>query len=246
MALLLRDSLARLFDSRTAWLWLFIEPLFHMAYLLFIFTTIRVHSIGGTHIAIWILTGLLTFFFFSRTSAQLTHAIDANRALFAYRQIKPIDTLFIRGVVEALLLLVISVAMFSGLSIFVNLSWPSDPLGILMAWCCAWMLGLCWGLVLSAASELLPDMGHLLKLLNMPLYFLSSVMFPIASIPPAFQQVLLLNPMVHCIEQARLSLNDNYHAVIGLDMGFAWMTVLTVGLLGLALQRVYAHKLVAV
>ncbi len=245
-ALLLRESVSRLFDSRTAWLWLFLEPLFHMAYLVFIFTAIRVNTVGGTHTAVWILMGLLAYFYFNRTSNQLASGINAHRALFAYRQIKPIDPLLVRAVLEAVLLLVVSVVMFAGLSVFIEMSWPSDPLGVLIAWCAAWVLGVAWGLLLSVATELLPDLGRVLMLFQMPLYFLSGVMFPIASAPAWIQEVLLLNPLVHCIEQARLGLNDNYHAVAGLDPAYPWAVAICLGLLGLALQRVYAHKLVAV
>ena len=53
-ALFLREALARLFSSRGAWAWLLLEPIFHIAYLVIIFTMIRVHSVSGFDTGLWI------------------------------------------------------------------------------------------------------------------------------------------------------------------------------------------------
>ncbi len=46
-ALLLRESLDRLFDMRAAWFWLLMEPVLHISFITFIFTVIRLRTVGG-------------------------------------------------------------------------------------------------------------------------------------------------------------------------------------------------------
>jgi capsular polysaccharide transport system permease protein len=244
-ALMLRESLSRLFATRTSWLWLLAEPVFHLAYLMLIFSLLRVSSVGGSRTPLWILTGLLTYFFFSHTSQQMATAINANQALFAYRQIKPMDTLWVRGVLEFVLLGVIALLMYAGVWLFVDLSWPSDAFGILLAWTTAWVLGLGWGLVLSCVNELLPDLGHVLKLLTMPMMLLSGVMLPVALVPPSMLDIVLLNPLVHVIESARMGIHAHYHLVNGIHMSYAMWWALSMLMVGLTLQRRFSYKLVA-
>ena len=103
-ALLLRESLDRLFDMRAAWFWLLMEPVLHISFITFIFTVIRLRTVGGIDSSIWIVVGMLAFFTFRRTAIQVMYAVDSNKPLFAYRQVQPFDTSVARGVLEAFLM----------------------------------------------------------------------------------------------------------------------------------------------
>ncbi|WZB74623.1 hypothetical protein WJ972_29725 [Achromobacter insuavis] len=96
-ALFLRESLDRLFDMRAAWFWLLMEPVMHIAFITFVFTAIRLHTVGGIDIAVWIMVGMLAFFLFRRTALQVMYAVESNQPLFAYRQVKPFDVAIVRG-----------------------------------------------------------------------------------------------------------------------------------------------------
>ena len=89
------EALTRLFSGRATWFWLFTEPLFRAIFLAFVFSAVRVRNIGGVDVVLWVMVGLLAFFTFRRTAQQSTNGIGANRALFAYRQIKPVDTVLV-------------------------------------------------------------------------------------------------------------------------------------------------------
>src|SRR5690606_11147558 len=96
-AIFLREALDRLFDMRAAWFWLLMEPVLHIAFITFIFTVIRTRTLGGIDVAVWIIVGMLAFFMFRRTAMQVMHAVDSNKPLFAYRQVKSFDTSIVRG-----------------------------------------------------------------------------------------------------------------------------------------------------
>lgn len=70
-ALLLREALSRLFSGRAVWFWLVAEPVFHVSYMLVIFTVIRVSKVGGIDTAVWLMVGFLAFFMFRNTGTQV-------------------------------------------------------------------------------------------------------------------------------------------------------------------------------
>jgi capsular polysaccharide transport system permease protein len=243
-ALFLREALARISSGRAAWFWLLAEPVFNVAYMLVIFTVIRVSTIGGIDTTIWLMVGMLAFFMFRRTATQVMNGISANQALFSYRQVKPVDTLLVRGVLEAFLMIIVTVILLSGAALFGHSVLPADPLAVLEAFLGLWLIGIGFGLVASVAAQLVPELGQLIGMIMMPLYMLSGVIFPISAVPQPYRDWLLLNPVAHGLEAARLGFAPYYHAVPELSIAYIYQFALVGIFLGLALQRRFALKLV--
>lgn len=243
-ALLLREALARLFASRAAWFWLIAEPVLHMAIISFIFTVIRQRMVGGIDFLIWLVLGLQGFFLFRRTAMQMAGAIDSNRALFSYRQVTPTDTVLVRGVLEAVLTTMVAVVMMAGLSLLGRDVIPIDPLALLIAFFGLWLLGAAVGLIVSVVSELVPEFRQIANMVMMPLYFISGVLIPIASIPEPYRDWLLINPIVHGLDAARAGFAPYYHAVPGLSISYLYAVALVGIFAGLALHRRFADYMV--
>lgn len=70
--------------------------------------------IGGIETVTWVVAGMLAFFMFRRSGQQGVQGISANRALFAYRQVRPVDTVIVRALMEGLLMLLISLCVLAG------------------------------------------------------------------------------------------------------------------------------------
>lgn len=242
-ALFLRESLARLFSSRGAWFWLLMEPVLHVAFLMLIFGVIRVHTVGGIDMASWIMLGLLGFFMFRRTGSQVMNAVNANQALFTYRQVKPVDTAIVRGAVEGFLTMWVVALLLIGHALFADATPPSDPLGVLYAFGGLWLFGIGFGLVFSVAGELVPELGRVVSLTMTPLYFASGVMFPLDAVPMPYREWLLLNPIAHGVEAARLGFVAHYHAATGLSLPYLYAWALGTIFIGLALHRRFALRL---
>lgn len=242
-ALMLRESLTRLFGSRAAWFWLLAEPVFHVAYMLVIFTAVRVTHIGGIETPIWLMVGMLAFFMFRRTGTQAGNAISANRSLFTYRQVKPVDTVLVRAGLEGLLLLAVMAVLLVGLALLNYAAMPADPLAVMEAFAGLWLLGLGFGLVTSVAAELVPEIDRLIGFLMMPLYMVSGAILPLGAVPQPYRDWLLLNPVAHGLEAARLGFAPYYHAVPDLSLPYLYMWVLGCLFLGLALHRRFALRL---
>ncbi|MFA7620123.1 MAG: ABC transporter permease [Thiohalomonadaceae bacterium] len=242
-ALFLREALYRLFSGRTAWLWLLLEPVVHIAFLIFIFALVRMRVVGGIDTPLWLMVGLLAFFMFRRTGTQAMNAVSSNQALFAYRQVKPADAVLARAGLEGFLMIIVATVLFGagalcGLSVV-----PADPLAVLEAFFGLWLVGLGFGLIGSVASELVKELGKVIGLLMTPLYFMSGVIFPIDIVPPPYREWLLYNPLVHGLEAARLGFAPFYHAVPELSVAYLYGFALVTVSFGLALQVRYATRL---
>ena len=244
-ALFLREALSRISRERAAWLWLLLEPVVHIVFLMVIFTVMRVRHVGGIETPIWIMVGMLAFFMFRRTPQQAMYAVAQNEGLFAYRQVKPVDTVLVRAGLEGFLMLVISVLLFGITALYGLVIAPVNPLTVLAAFFGLWGLGLGYALIISVAGELLPELGHLLTMSLQPLYILSGVMLPIVVIPEPYRSWLMINPVAHGLEAARAGFSPLYRAAPDVSLGYLYACAAVTIFFGLALHRRFVKRLAA-
>lgn len=243
-AIFLREALDRLFDMRFAWFWLLAEPVLHIAFISFVMTVIRVRTVGNADVVVWIIVGMLAFFLFRRTAVQVTYAVDSNRPLFTYRQVKPFDPAIARAVLEAFLMAIIAGVILLTAALLGHDTFPADTLLVMQAVFGLWLFGIGYGLVASVLMALVPEMEHVLKIVMLPLYLISGVIWPLASIPMPYRDILMINPIAHGLELVRMGFFPYYHTVPGLSMPylFAWGVVSI--FLGLMLYRRFAIQMV--
>ncbi len=243
-ALFLREAVSRLSAGRAAWLWLLVEPLISVVFLLFIFTGFRMHTVGGINTVIWLMVGMMAFLMFRRTGTQTQNAVDANRGLFTYRQVKPIDTVLMRAALEGFVTLLITLILFCAAALFEIDITPEDPLLVLEAFFGLWLVGMGFGLITSVVGELIPELGKISSFVMTPLYFASGAMIPLASISQPYRDWLMFNPVAHGLEAARLGFASYYHAPSQLSVFYLYAFALVVIFFGLALHVRYATRLI--
>jgi len=212
--------------------------------MLFMFIVIRMRVVGGISIEAWLIIGLVFYLMFKRTAGQVQHALTANRALFAYRQVKPIDTLLVRAALEGFITTLIAIIMGIGGIFFGVALVPDDPLTVLAVFFGLWLMGLGFGLVTSVVAALIPKIGIVLGVISTFLYLTSGVIVPISHIPKPYRDWLLINPLLHGIEAARLGISPYYHAIPGLDVGYLFKCAVFAIFFGLALHKHFETKLI--
>ena len=242
-ALFLREAVNRLSAGRAAWLWMLLEPVVHVLFMLFILVGFRMRTVGGIDTAIWLIVGMLSFFMFRRTASQTMNAISANQALFTYRQVKPVDAVLVRAGLEGFLMILVSVILLASVGLFDRVVIPADPMTVFEALLGLWLCGLGFGLIASVASRLVPELGNIIGLAMTPFYFASGVIFPIAAIPQPHRDWLMSNPLAHGLEAARLGFSPYYHATPGLSIAYLYGWALVCIFLGLALHVRYANRI---
>jgi capsular polysaccharide transport system permease protein len=245
-ALFLREAVTRLSAGRAAWAWLLLQPLVHVGLIMLFYSTIRKKTIPGADAGIFIAIGVLGFFMFRKAADRSSGAISANKALFAYRQVHPVDAVLVRCMLEgalqafvACILLVVAVAV--GLDAL-----PHNPLAALFAFFLLWLLGTGLGLILSAGGAMIPEIDRIAKIISMPMYLMSGVLYSIHILPPMLRDILLINPIVHGLEYMRAAFFKGYYLLPSIDIFYLAEWALLTLFLGLALHVRFARRLAVI
>lgn len=242
-ALFLRELKTRFEGRWLGVLWVIFEPLAHVLLLLLVFGFLRHTMSTGVEYPVFLLTGLIPFFTFKNLSTRLMSAIDSNRGLFTYRQVKPMDALISRALLE---LCITSVVYAIALGLLGWLGYhflPVRPLELLAVSALLVLLGVSFGLVLAVATHFLPKLRVIVQLMFFPLYFISGVLFPVHAVPANLQPWLLWNPVLHLIELSRGCFFPQYQVLDGVSAWFVAAVALPCALLGLSLYRVRRERL---
>ena len=244
-ALVLREALTRIATGRAGWVWLLLEPVAHVALMLVIFTAMRGRVHTGVDFALFLAIGVIGYTFFTVSAQRPAAAINANRGLLSYRQVKPVDPVLARAMLEGLIQVFVTMVLLCGAAVVGFDVLPHDPLTFIEAYALLWLLGTGFGLALSVGSTIVPEIGKVMGFVFMPLYFASGVLFSPAALPPSVQSWLLYNPLIHGVELARSAFFPGYHLVQGVSMGYLAGFALGFVLFGLALHRRFAAKLMS-
>lgn len=245
-AMFMREALARTTRDRFAWFWMLAEPIAFVVIMVLVRELLgRIRLIVGAEWIPWLVVGLVAFFLFREAVLRSLGAIEANRGLFAYRQVKPVDPVLVRNVLEGLLKTVVLFILIAGVALLGYDILPFDPLGAMFVWLSIWLLGFGAGLVVSVAGALVPEVERVVRMMMLPMLLLSGVIIPLQTMPYQVQQYLLYNPVAHGLESLRLSFFEYYHPVQGVDLGYLWFWALAMIALGLAMHLRFDMRLKA-
>lgn len=243
-ALLLREMTARVGGQWVGAVWTLFEPLAHTLLLVSVLSTIRTRIAPGSEYPVFLATGLIPFFLFQHLALRLMDGIDANRGLFAYRQVKPLDTLISRACVEALMNLLVYAFTLTLLAWLGYHVVPHQPLEMIAVNLLLIALGFSCGTYFAVVSHGRPRVRSLIRLATWPLYFASGVIFPVDLAPREIFEWLLWNPLLHVIELSRHAFIPEYALTEGVNAWYPIFFALGMGALALALYRVNRLRLI--
>jgi len=240
----MREALGRTMVDRFAWFWMIAEPVIFVVVMIGIRQVMgRFKTISGAEFVPWLIVGLMVFILFRTIITKSRGAIDSNRALFAYRQLHPIDPVLIRAAMDGLIqTFVFIIFILGGLLLGFGLG-ASDPLLAVTVWILAWVFSSACALIVSVAVELIHEIKIIVQVSMLPLMLISGVIFPVTALPHDLKQYLVLNPILHLIELMRLSFFDDYHSLT--EISLLYVTIITICLhaFGLALHMRFKDKI---
>ncbi|POZ51978.1 ABC transporter permease [Methylovulum psychrotolerans] len=243
-ALFLREANTRLSSGRGSTVWLLGEPILHTVIMLLLFTFLRVKVVGGIDVLAWLIIGLTFFKVFKNPGTQGQNAISANKVLFTYRQVKPVDTVLVRVFLEGfLVLLVILIIASAAIGLFNVALWPDDMGMVVLAFFGLWLMGLGYALITSVAIDLIPELGKIFNIMMTPLYMGSGAIIPLSGISEPYRSWLMYNPMAHGLEVARAGVSSSYHVILGTNIAYLYECALVAIFFGLALHLRFQTKL---
>jgi capsular polysaccharide transport system permease protein len=202
--LALRETRARFGGSRIGFLWAFLEPLLWIFSLYLVFAIAERESPRGMTLFAFLTTGLVTFQLFTKVNDQVAEAINANRSLLFYPQVHPLDVTFARGALEGatyvtvFAVLMVIDAVVSGQGLVVD-----NPLTVIVGLLLTTLLAYALGLVFCMAQVTSDTVKRIRGPILRPLFWISGIFFTANSLPLSARELLMINPLMHCIELVR-------------------------------------------
>lgn len=243
-ALMMRELKTRFGARKLGYFWALAEPAAQAAVLATLFTLIGRTTLTGVPVALFMISGILPFKFFSKLLPQLAASVNANRSLFAYRQVSPIDPFVTRFLIEVATFVIVYILLMSTMAWLGYDVWPQDLLSLILASALVAMLGIGFGLILCSATAHWEDTLKLLSIVMAPMFFISGIFFCATMIPQQYWYLFTWNPIFHVIELSRDALFESYTTPVG-SWAYVGFIALIANALGLMLYQVNRQRFVS-
>ena len=210
-ALYYRELLTRITRIKFGLLGIFIEPLGGViVWLVLIGYRRGFRPVFSLDLVIFLVIGNLTYQLFSQIARRSVNAVQANEALFYYRNVKPVDTIISRSIVEINSYGIVYLATILGYYFIFN-KWRLDNLPLVfVSFLCAALVATGLGLVFMIAGHRYILVKQIVSIVFRPLYFVSGAFFPLATLPQWLKPFLSWNPLLQAIEIGRKGFSDDY------------------------------------
>jgi len=188
--------------GRLGFFWLFFEPFAQIAFFISIHVAIiESHGRGSNFdYAVFMASGFIAFNMYKNIQSASKGAFSANKGLLNYKQVKPIDTILGRVLLQVFLTSIIVI-----LFLFIGFMF-TYPIGaqntLLVCVGYAWLLlfSFAIGLLTAVGNAFFTGIGKTVNILSFGLLIFSAIFYPLISLPTFAQEILLYNPLVHFME----------------------------------------------
>ena len=181
-ALVVRDLRTRVEGRWLGLTWMIAEPLTHILLIVSLIGARSKVVMPNIDFPVFLVSGMLPFFLFRNLARRLPNAISSSKGLFAYRQVKPIDALAARAIVETALYSTVYVIALCLLGWMGYHSLPRAPLELLAVGAVLLALGVGLGLLFSVLTHQRPRANTVVGFVFYPLYLASGVIFPLHNV----------------------------------------------------------------
>lgn len=241
-ALLLRETKTRFGRSQLGYIWALAQPLMWIGMFAVLYGLIGRLVPPGMSVVAFITTGIVPFSLFKETAARSVSAIDGNKGLLFYPQVRPLDLVVARAILEGVTHLLVMALLMSGLALWEGAPNVDSWLQTLAGFGLASALGISLGLVFSGLGVYSSAVARLFPNLVRIFFWTAALFHPIETVPQAARDVLLLNPVTHAVELVRDGWFQGYTARHA-DPWYPVAWVLILLFFGLSLERVARRHL---
>ncbi|HFD87584.1 MAG TPA: ABC transporter permease [Gammaproteobacteria bacterium] len=243
-ALLMRELKTRFGSLRLSYLWVLLEPLSHIAVFVVIFGFIMNRTLPGVNYPLFLVMGIMPFQLFSNILSRGMESVKANAPLFGYRQVKPMDAILARVILESIIqtgvfIVIILLAVWVGIDVQL-----SDPVLVVTAFFSLIILSYGIAISLCIMATLYPEAAKLVPMVMRPMYFVSGIFWSLSSVPTEYHVYLTWNPVLHAIELIRSAFFPGYHSSTDVNINYIVVLAILFLALGLALYRQTMDRLI--
>jgi ABC-2 type transport system permease protein len=201
--LVVRTLKVRYRRSAIGFLWTMLHPLVTMLVLALVFS--RVFEAHVEHYALYALTGVLFWQFFSQTVTSCLHSLRGNAQLLSKLPV-PKAAFPIATVLAGLVNLALALIPLLGLAVAAGHPPTAAILFLPVSMLVAGVLALGIGLLLAPLAVIFSDTVEVVAILLTLLMYLTPVIYPRAIVPASLQWLVHLNPLAAALEVFRAPL----------------------------------------
>jgi len=241
-ALVLRETRTRFGQHRLGYVWALIEPATMIATFATMYFLAGRTAKGSIPILPFLTTGFLTYGLFSTTTRQCVNAINGNKGLLFYPDIRPLDLVAARVLLETVTTFVVFAVMMGGVALWEGRLRIDNILTTLLGLLLASGLGAGLGLVLCGLTTFSNVVDRIHGPLFKPLFWISVLFFSTNDLPSNVRDIFIWNPILHAVELTRTGWFPGYDIPqVNALYPAAWIMVLL--FFGLTLERVARRRL---
>jgi capsular polysaccharide transport system permease protein len=241
-AVLLRETKTRFGDNQLGYLWAFIGQGLMIGMFIAFYRVFGRVAPSGMSLVAYLTTGIVPYSLFRDTAVKCRAAVDSNKGLLFYPQVRPLDLVIARALLEAVTYLGVMALFLGGLALYEGPPRIDSFLRAFMGFALASALGAGLGLLCCGLSIFTPTVERLLPSVLRVTFWFSAVFHPVESLPKAMRNVILLNPLTHAIELVRDGWFPGYHARSA-DPFYVLTWILVLAFLGLSVERMARRRL---
>ena len=205
-ALFLREVKTRFGERRLGYVWAFLEPLLHIGVFILLWKVTGRMGAYGVDPILFLISGVIPYLLYTNVVAKVMKAVDSNKALLIFPQVKIMDFVIVRVLLEIITFIIV----FWGLVFAVRLGGVDfeikDFLGVNIKLFLLGFFGGCLGYLLIPLDTIMPMMGQVIRIVNRLMYFTSGVFYSIDGMPPGMKEIFIWNPLALSIHMIRTDL----------------------------------------
>lgn len=242
-ALMIRELVTRFGRENIGFLWMMVEPLLFAVLVGLVWRFMKGPEDHGISAIAFVATGYIPLTFFRNAVGRSILVFTANSSLMYHRQVKIVDFVTVRVLIEAIggtmaFLFIGTVLYFLG-----EFPLPADVGAFLLGWCiyCLFTFSLC--LVLAPISEMSEVLEKIVPVVTYIMIPFSGTFNMFAWLSPGAQNYVYYSPFVHAMELLRYGIfGSRIHAQWDLTVPLTASLVLM--LIGLGMCRRARRELV--
>ncbi|MCW1840029.1 ABC transporter permease [Prosthecomicrobium hirschii] len=200
----------------------------------------------GSSMMLFFLNGVVVFYCFNRTEADISASMTKNKVILAFPVITPFDIYATEFIMTMFVMLTIYHVFLVSHNFFIQgfypdqVIWPKDILRVYFAILMAGLYGFVLGVFNASLEVFFPVWGKAYSIVRRAQYLFSGKMFVVDYMPPTMREIIVWNPLMHPIELARSAFYSQYESK-SVDLGYFFTTMLCIAVIGFALER-FARK----
>jgi capsular polysaccharide transport system permease protein len=209
-ALLVRDMRTRFGRSHLGYLIAVAWPLVHLAVIVAMVSLANRVMPIGTDPAVFVATGVMPYILCLYPARMMCFAIDANRSLFLFPVVKPLDMMIARACIEFLTAFVVVIIFCTCLlALGIEIIPPNVAVWASSLFATVYF-SICLGVFNTICYSLTKAWNVVFIGLILVMYATSGTFVLPSTFSPEFRAIVWFNPLLHCVEWLRSAYYEGY------------------------------------